>query len=206
MSEIKLSSVARTLLKKELRDSSEILTHIKSLSELNKADKKKLIDLANKCSIDLEKIIRLSKVGPVSKSKRTRSDSETSKNEEFSIDRQGNIPFQITIEALGYKRVLTSFYCYDWTQAFSTDSDGKIIPTQGEGRISIKILDFENERNFDATEVINCYRSSLLSIDKIKPTILEDPKISEIIPDEVENFFMDKIHEWAEQDAAELSK
>lgn len=201
MNGIKLSSAARTLLKKELRASSQILNHVKSLSELNKANKTKLIDLANKCGVDLGKIIRVSKIGLVSKSKRTRSDSKTSNNDEFSKDEQGNIPFQITIEALGQKRVLTAFYCYDWTLFFSIDSKGKIKPTRGEGRTTIKILDFENERNSDVFEVTNTYRDDILSIDKIKPTILEDPKISEIFPDEVENFFMNKIDEWVQQQA-----
>jgi len=206
MNEIKLSPHARKLLRQELRAHPMIHDLTSGGVDLNKATKSTLLDLASKCDIDVEALVKQAKFGPEAK-KRSSGKGQNLPEGAKEISIEGHIPFEISISAMGQTKTYDAFLAYDWKQLFEEDGKGNLIPMSGEGRSTIKVLttatddDCEQTGRFGATAIDDGH--GVYFDEEPAPIMLSDPKLSRLIPPGVFGALWDVIDKRAESDLKE---
>jgi hypothetical protein len=185
----------------------ELLKHIKSEKDLDRADRKKLVDLMDLCGLSIDQVDHSEPHGLLcGLKKKPDKDKAVDRNDPDGF-LQGDkddttygqdayyVPFEITIEALGHKKRFTAFFEYK--------ADGYIKKNKnGHGC-------YMDEFTCENTIKILCYtetphpgnKTSRPTIEKstpmyeLQPVLLDNPTINELFPQEAHDEIMDQIED-----------
>jgi hypothetical protein len=188
-----------------LSEHPDLLKHIQSERALDRASREKLLELIDLCGLTIDQVDRSDPFGllrglknkpgkdkPADKSF-THGLLEGNKNSPDYGEDQGYVPFQIAIEALGHKMHYTAFLEY-WIagRAQRYEADNEWILGESSCDTKIKILSYTEEPGRKTS------RQSLKKaspVDEILPVILDEPKISELLPEKAITEILDQIED-----------
>jgi hypothetical protein len=183
----------------------DLLTHIQSERALDRASREKLLELIDLCGLTIDQVDHSDPFGllrvlkeshardkPADKSL-THGLLEGNKDDPSYGEDKGFVPFQITIEALGHQVHFTAFLEYQIAgraQRYEADNEWAIAEYSCDTKI--KILSYTEDPGRKTS------RQSLKKaspVDEILPVILDEPKISELLPQKAITEILDQIEE-----------
>jgi hypothetical protein len=190
-------------LKAVLSGHPELLNHIKSEKDLDRADRKKLMKLMELCGVSIDQVDKSDPFGFLhslknNPGKRTGADKtdpdgflQGDKNDPTYGQDANFVTFDLTIEALGHKKTYTSFLEYL--------AKGNIVKHVLDGDWDLDEFTFDNTiKILSYTDMPEPGRRSIKKsspMDEIRPVILENPTINELFPQKARDEIMEKIEE-----------
>lgn len=207
MNDIKLSPLARKLLRQELRSHPKF-ANVSEGVDLNAANKNTLLALASKCGIDVEAVVKGARMGPDAKPRKA-SGQGVRHGATPSVSIDGHIPMEITVTVMGQSKTYEAFMAYEWSASFE-EEEGDVTAAQGEGRYTLKVLTTATDEDFQQTGKMGAGAShdehGPYFTEEPAPIMLSDPKLSRLIPPTVMDKLWDIIDDRALAEARRMKE
>jgi hypothetical protein len=181
----------------------DLLSHIKSEKALDRASREKLMQLIDLCGLSIDQVDHSDPFGLLRVLKERPVPDKTAGGSVMNGLLEGNkngldygyVPFQITIEALGHKMHYTAFLEYRATgraQRYEADNEWDLAEYSCENKI--KILSYRDTPE-PGSKTSRQSLKKTMPTDAIQPVILDNPKISELLPQKAITEITDQVEE-----------
>jgi hypothetical protein len=181
----------------------DLLSHIKSEKALDRASREKLMQLIDLCGLSIDQVDNSDPFGLLRGLENKPGKDKPAGGSAMNGLLEGNkngldygyVPFQITIEALGHQMHYTAFLEYraaGRAQRYEADNEWDLAEYSCENKI--KILSYtDTPEPGSKTSRQSLKKAS--PVDAIQPVILDEPKISELLPQKAITEIIDRIEE-----------
>jgi len=181
----------------------DLLSHIKSEKSLDRVGREKLMQLIDLCGLSIDQVDHSDPFGLLRVLKERPARDKTAGGSVMNGLLEGNknssdygyVPFQITIEALGHQMHYTAFLEYRAAcrvQKYEADNEWDLAEYSCENKI--KILSYtDTPEPGSKTSRQSLKKAS--PVDEIRPVILENPTINELLPQKAITEIIDRIEE-----------